>query len=331
MRASARLGLNTEGIILSGDFMINISSESLTENKIICGDSTEVLKKFPKESVALSFWSPPYHVGKRYESEQTFPAWQNLIKTVLAEHARILKSGAFVAVNINDILCFQDSTIPQFQADLSDKKKVKITREEILAVKEKYPYITRYELAEIFGCSEQTIQRRLENNNVRGGKHALMTKVFLVGHFLQEWAEEAGMYLYDRRIWAKDPCWENSKWHSSSYRSVDEFEYIYVFWKPGITKVKRSRLSNNEWADWGSRGVWNIPSVRRNDRHEAEFPEILAERVIRILTDPDDLVLDPFCGSGTTCVVAKRLQRRWCGIEISENYCELARRRLNGA
>ena len=298
-------------------------------NAIICGDSATVLKEFPPESIALSFWSPPYHVGKKYELEQSFAQWQNLLKAVLKEHARILIPGAFVAVNISDILCFQDSTMPQFQADLSDKKKIKLTKEEILSAKEKYPNATRYELAKFFGCSEQTIQRRLENNNVRGGKHATMTKVQLVGSFLQQWAEEAGMYLYDRRIWVKDPCWENSKWHSSSYRAVDEFEYIYIFWKPGITKVKRSRLSSEEWSAWGSRGVWNIPSVRRNDRHEAEFPEALADRVIRLLSDPGDLVIDPFCGSGTTCVVAKRLGRLWCGIELSEHYCKIARRRLN--
>lgn len=298
-------------------------------NTIIQGDSANVLKEFPSESVALSFWSPPYHVGKKYEIEQTFEEWQNLLQTVITEHARILKPGAFTAINISDILCFRDSTIPQFQADLSDKKKIKLTKEEILSAKRKYPNATRYELAKLFGCSEQTIQRRLENNNVRGGKQATMTKVQLVGSFLQQWAEEAGMYLYDRRIWAKDPCWENSKWHSSSYRAVDEFEYIYIFWKPGITKVKRSRLSSEEWATWGSRGVWNIPSVRRNNRHEAEFPEALADRVIRLLSDPGDLVIDPFCGSGTTCVVAKRLGRIWCGIELSENYCKIARRRLD--
>lgn len=301
----------------------------LLENTIINGNAKTVLKKFPTESVALSFWSPPYHVGKKYEFEQSFAEWQDLLKTVLVEHARILKPGSFVAININDILCFKDSNMPQIQADLSDQKKIKITKEEILAAQKKYPYSTRYELAKLFGCSEQTIQRRLENNNVRGGKHASMTKVQLVGSFLQKWAEEFGMYLYDRRIWLKDPCWENSQWHSSSYRSVDEFEYVYVFWKPGITKVKRSRLSKEEWASWGSRGVWNIPSVRRNNRHEAEFPEALADRVIRLLSDPDDLVIDPFCGSGTTCVVAKRLGRRWCGIEISENYCKLARGRLH--
>lgn len=96
------------------------------ENTIIHGDSINILKKFPTESVALSFWSPPYHVGKKYEFEQSFAEWQNLLNMVIMEHARILKPGSFVAININDILCFKDSTIPQIQADLSDQKKLKL-------------------------------------------------------------------------------------------------------------------------------------------------------------------------------------------------------------
>lgn len=45
-------------------------------------------------------------------------------------------------------------------------------------------------------------------------------------------------------------------------------------------------------------------------------------------SNPTDLVLDPFCGSGTTCVAAKMLGRRYIGIDISEKYCEIARQRL---
>ena len=109
-------------------------------------------------------------------------------------------------------------------------------------------------------------------NNVRGGKYAVQRKVKLVGGLVEEWADEAGFYLYDRRVWVKDPCWENGRWHSLSYRSVDEFEYIYIFWKPGVTTIDRSRLNRDEWSEWGSRAVWNIPSVRANIEHEAQFP-----------------------------------------------------------
>ena len=87
------------------------------------------------------------------------------------------------------------------------------------------------------------------------------TRVFLVGGLIETAANEAGFHLYDRRVWVKDAAWENSKWHTISYRSVDEFEYVYIFWKPGTTKVDRFRLTKQEWVNWGSRAVWEIPSV----------------------------------------------------------------------
>jgi len=52
------------------------------------------------------------------------------------------------------------------------------------------------------------------------------------------------------------------------------------------------------------------------------------EYMVRRFTQPSDLVLDPFCGSGTTCVAAKKLGRRYLGIDISEEYCQVARDRL---
>ena len=111
-------------------------------------------------------------------------------------------------------------------------------------------------------------------------------------------------------------------------RSVDEFEYLYFFWKPGETVVDRNRLTPEEWSAWGSRGVWRFPSVRANDEHEAQFPHELPSRLIRLLTDEGDLVLDPFVGSGTTAVAALKLGRRYIGIDSSAEYVELARRRV---
>jgi site-specific DNA-methyltransferase (adenine-specific) len=145
---------------------------------------------------------------------------------------------------------------------------------------------------------------------------------------VQEWAEEAGFFLYDRRAWVKDPCWENSRWHSLSYRAIDEFEYIYVFWKPGISVIDRNRLSKEEWSDWGSRAVWHIPSVRANTEHEAQFPLELPRRVIRIFSGKDDLVVDPFMGLGTTAVAATREQRRYIGIDSVPEYVERAAARI---
>jgi len=148
---------------------------------------------------------------------------------------------------------------------------------------------------------------------------------------VEEWALAAGFYPYDRRIWAKDPCWENSKFSTLSYRAVDEFEYLYFFWKPGVTNVNRSRLTLEEWSAWGSRAVWDFPSVRVNDDHEAKFPEELPRRVIKLLTDPGELVLDCFVGSGTTALAAINLGRHFIGCEIKKEYAALARERISEA
>lgn len=299
----------------------------LVPDQVVSGDSRLVLQRLEANSVDLSFWSPPYHVGKSYEQGMKFEDWQLLLREVISAHARILRPGGFMVVNICDILCFSDPDLPRFQADNIRRKTHPVTREQVLSMQARHPHANRHELASLLGCSEQTVQRRLEGNNIRGGKHAASTRVLLTGCMVEEWAAEAGLYLYDRRIWHKDPCWANSRWHSTSYRAVDEFEHLYVFLSPGIVTYDRDRLTADEWSDWGSRGVWNIRSVRRNDRHEAEFPEELARRVVKLFSPPGGTVLDPFLGSGTTTAVARRLGRRWLGIEADDCHAQAARQR----
>ena len=307
------------------------ASPYLPTNHIHCGDARLLLPRVQPESVALSFWSPPYFVGKPYEAHLTYAAWCALLETTVRLHFPIIVPGGFLVINIADILCFPDPAMPRIQADTVNQKRLKVTREDVLAAKRAYPHYSRYQLAALLGVSEQTVQRRLEHNNVRGGKYATQTRVRLVGGLVEQWGAQAGFYLYDRRVWAKDPAWENSRWHSSSYRSVDEFEYLYVFWKPGITTVDRQRLLPDEWQAWGSRGVWHIPSVRANDDHPAKFPSELARRVVRLFSAPGEVVLDCFAGSGTTPVAAIHEGRRYLGIDLLPEYVTLAKRNCHRA
>ena len=62
--------------------------------------------------------------------------------------------------------------------------------------------------------------------------------------------------------------------------------------------------------------------------HPCQMPEAVLERIVRVSSNPGDLVLDPFAGSGTTLAVARRLGRRYLGIELSEEYAERVRQRL---
>ena len=303
----------------------------LSSNQIHQGDARALLRRVCPESVALSFWSPPYFVGKTYEAELDFAAWSDLLRETIAGHFPVIAPGGFLAVNIADILAFEDPDMPRIQADNVSAKKVKITREQVLAAQRANPGFDKYQLAALLGCSEQTIDRRLKNNNVRGGKYAPQTRVQLTAGLVEQWATDAGFYLYDRRVWVKDPCWENSRWHSLSYRSVDEWEHLLIFWKPGITVVNRERLDAGEWAEWGSRSVWEIRSVRANSAHESQFPIELPRRMIRLLTEPDDLVLDCFIGSGTTALAAIEQGRRFMGFDVNADSVRLAQSRIREA
>ena len=293
-------------------------------DRIYCGDARVLLNNIRPNSIALSVWSPPYHVGKDYEKGMSFEEWKNLLATVINEHYPILKPGGFLAINIADILCFKDETMPKIMAENISRRRIDITKEEIQKVWNEHPNYSRKQIASMMGCSEQTIDRRLNGNNIRGGKYSSQTRVKLAAEFLEKTAYDSTLYLYDRRIWVKDPAWENSKWHTISYRSVDEFEYVYIFWKPGITKVDRDRLTKDDWINWGSRAVWNIASVRTNDDHEAKFPIELPRRLIQLLTDEGDTVLDCFMGSGTTAVAAILENRHYIGIEKEQKYVHLS-------
>ena len=78
--------------------------------------------------------------------------------------------------------------------------------------------------------------------------------------------------------------------------------------------------------------VWAGPLTKKSEKkygkHPTQKPEYLLDRIIRAATNPDDLVLDPFTGSSTTGVVAKRLNRRFIGIDTEEEYLQISKKRL---
>ena len=302
----------------------NFNQDYLLPNKIYHGRSEDLMLKIQPDSIALSFWSPPYFIGKKYEKGETVESWQIMLNQVIDNHKIVLKPGGFMVINIADILSFKDKKMPRIQAMNISNQKSPVTREMVIEAKERYPDYNRYQLADLLGCSEQTIDRRLNGNNIRGGKYQLQTRVKLVGGFLEEYAYNAGLFLYDKRIWRKDPAWANSKWTTNTLKAVSETEDIYIFWKPGEYVIDRKKLTPKEWKEWGYRQVWDINSVRKNDDHEAKFPEELATRVIKLFTNSGDIVLDPFIGSGTTAISAIKNNRQFIGIEKELKYVKLS-------
>ncbi len=89
--------------------------------------------------------------------------------------------------------------------------------------------------------------------------------------------------------------------------------------RDGYTEIKETKLMTN---------VWLMSGAHTKIDHPAIFPEELAEKHILSWSNENDLVLDPFMGSGTTALMAKKLNRKYIGFEISQEYCDIANKRL---
>ena len=151
------------------------------------------------------------------------------------------------------------------------------------------------------------------------------------------------MYLMDVYIWnrtnGQKPLMFGSYPYPRNFYAQNTVEFIGIFVKggkpPTVNKArkKRSVLSDEEWREY-TKQVWDIPIPNKGDlahgEHPAIMPEEIARRCIRLFTYIDDIVLDPFAGSGTTLKVAKELQRKYIGYEIYEHYRDVINRKLQG-
>lgn len=120
-------------------------------------------------------------------------------------------------------------------------------------------------------------------------------------------------------------------WCSPSNPTLrDLHEYILVFSKEDWRMRHRGEtdLTPQEFVTY-TKSIWEFPTVSaKKVGHPAPFPLELPARLIKLYTYKGDLVLDPFNGSGTTCLAAAMLGRRWIGVDIDPGYCALAERNM---
>ena len=168
--------------------------------------------------------------------------------------------------------------------------------------------------------------------------------------------KEIGFNLHDTMIWRKPnpvPQFPTIK------RYTNDFEYMFVFSKgqpntfnPLETRCKTAgrrvnRNTNSAFAEQSAdrprdvvtttknkkriSNTWEVGVGSRNKNHPAIFPEKLAENHILSWSNPGDIVLDPFLGSGTTAKMAILNKRNYIGFELSKEYCDIAEQRINTA
>lgn len=145
-----------------------------------------------------------------------------------------------------------------------------------------------------------------------------------------------GFLMRGEIIWDKaasaSPSTAWGSWLSASNPVLrDVHEYILVFCKGSFKRPKGDRESTIQKEDFlaWSKSVWQFPAVQASQvGHPAPFPVELPHRCIQLYTFLDDVILDPFAGSGTTLLAARQSRRRFIGYEINTGYCQLAENRL---
>ena len=270
------------------DINENIVIKSIDEfaNKIINGDSDKILASMPPNCVDLTVTSPPYDDIRDYNG---YNFNETVLHNIIKELYRVTKSGGVVVWVVGD------STINGSESGTSFRQALKFM--------------------------------------------------------------EVGFKLHDTMIYEKNTSSFPARQNGNRYTHI--FEYMFVFCKDKIKTAHLISDKPNKWAghtNWGKNtnrlksgelqetsdikpvpdfsprnNIWKYnvgkgfnSKDKESHEHPAIFPEQLAEDHILSWSNEDDVILDPFSGSGTTCKMAKKNNRKFIGIDISEDYCKLA-------
>ena len=133
---------------------------------------------------------------------------------------------------------------------------------------------------------------------------------------------KSAKYFYDMEAIKEPAAW--LRWG----KQTDRKGHVSIRGDTRVKPVDMASLPDRKKNGKNRRSVWNIPTRGIPGAHFATMPEELAEVCVLAGSRPGDVVLDPFCGSGTTGVVAKRLGRNFIGIEGSPAYVNMARERM---
>lgn len=156
-----------------------------------------------------------------------------------------------------------------------------------------------------------------------------------VGADLTVIAKKVGFKYHSTIIWNEGNISKKTAWGSwlsaSAPYVIAPVELIVILYKKRWKKISGSKISDinrKDFMEW-TNGLWTFSGEsKKKVGHPAPFPIELPRRCIKLFSFIDDLVLDPFVGSGTTLIASHLTNRKCIGLEVDENYCELALKRL---
>jgi len=273
----------------------------MTKDTIYFKSATD-MKELEEESVQLIVTSPPYFNIKDYSKDgfQTIKHSQINEEDIgsLASFDKYINSLLFVwrecerVLKKNGKLCINVPLIPMLKSHMNTHYN-----RDILDI-------------------QSSIQ-----NSILSNTHLYLLDLYIWNRINSSKRLMFGSYPYPRNFYAQNTV-----------------EFITIYVKDGtperVDKENKelSKLTEKEWTTF-TKQIWDIPIPNKNDiaygKHSAIMPEEIPYRCIKMFSCVNDLVLDPFTGSGTTLKVAKSLNRHYIGYELYENYKEVINSKLS--
>lgn len=263
--------------------------------KIVNGDCIEVMKTMEEGSVDLIVTSPPYGVGIDYDVHDDDMVWEQYSKFTrdwMEQAYRVLKDDGRIALNI------------PYEINRQDKGGRIFMVSEVWQIMKQIGY-------KFFGVVDLEEESPHRSRTTAWGS----------------WMSPSAPYIYNPK---ECVILAYKKKHIKIVKGQPEWvgEMGEVEGKDGNMRPKMmyTEQQKREFIDLVF-GQWNYFADTRS-LTKATFSMDIPTKAIKILTYKNDIVLDPFAGSGTSMVAAETLDRRWIGIELSPNYAKVANERV---
>jgi DNA modification methylase len=298
-------------------------------DQIICSNNLDILKTLPNESINCCITSPPYWALRDYGVdgqlglEPTFHEYLDRLIAIFDEVKRVLRKDGTCWVVLGD------TYNSQHQAGTTDGKTGwkhgKLAKDyqgrggvDFLPIKSLLQIPSRFAILMV---DHGWILR----NEIIWYKPNCMP-ASVKDRFTVDF-EKVFFFVKNKKYWFEqqfENIDKNSGWAKQRREGIDN---ITPYQTVGCGKWAKPKLQDNPQGR-NKRCVWQIPTKPFKEAHFAVFPPTLVVPMIKAGCPENGIVLDPFMGSGTVAKVALKLNRHFIGIELSPEYCEMAKKRI---
>ena len=314
---------------------LQIKSIEKITNKIICGDALKIIKTIPSESIDCVITSPPYWALRDYSVlgqiglEENFADYLEKLISVFDGIKRVLKPTGTCWVNFGDTYAnkTKGGHRNKPQGNMFDSLTKRATFEKLktsLSVPSKSLCLIPSRFA------IKMIERGwiLRNEIIWHKPNAMPQSI--KDRFTTDF-EKVFFFVKSRKYYFKqqfEPLKNPKRLRqrllnpNKTHKQNDSYWFERSFKKMEKGRLKMLKLGRNK------RCVWTIGTTNFDGNHFAVFPPKLIETPILAGCPENGIILDPFLGSGTTAVVAKKLKRNFIGIELNPEYVKIAKRRI---